>query len=75
MEDKRSRSILKGFTWRLIATIDTFIISWLITGKVKFALSISGIEVITKLLLYYFHERTWNKIKFGKREAPIEYNI
>ena len=75
MKDKRYRSLLKGITWRIVATADTFVISWLVTGKIMFALSISGIEVITKLTLYYFHERAWDKIKVGKEETPIEYNI
>jgi len=75
MEEKRYRSIVKGITWRFFATVDTFIISWLITGEIKFALSISLIEVATKLFLYYLHERVWNKIKFGKKEYPLEYHI
>jgi len=75
MKEKRYRSIVKGITWRLFATIDTFIISWLITGKIKFAISISLIEVITKLVLYYLHERVWNKIHFGRRSDAPEYHI
>lgn len=74
MKEKRYRSLLKGLTWRITATTDTFIISYLITGKLKFALSISIIEVVTKMVLYYFHERIWNKVKVGK-EYPPEYNI
>jgi len=75
MEDKRYRSILKGITWRFFATVDTFLIAWLITGKVKYAISISSIEVITKLLLYYLHERIWNRVKLGKKTKEIEYYI
>ncbi|MFT4642934.1 MAG: putative membrane protein, partial [Candidatus Azotimanducaceae bacterium] len=47
-------------------TIATVIISWLITGTLALAFSIGFIELISKLILYYFHERTWNKIKWGK---------
>lgn len=75
MKDKRYRSIIKGVTWRFIATLDTVLIAWLITGQIKFALSIGGIEVLTKLGLYYLHERVWDKIKLGKKEPPIEYHI
>ena len=75
MKEKRYRSALKGITWRIFATLDTILISWLITGELKFALSIGGIEVLTKIGLYYLHERTWDKIKLGKKELPIEYNI
>ena len=50
----------------MIATSDTFLISWFITGKVNWAAGIAGIEVITKMFLYYWHERLWYKrIKFG----------
>ncbi len=75
MIEKRTRSIVKGFSWRVFATLDTILISWLITNQLKFALSIGGIEVITKVFLYYFHERTWNKIKFGRKVETLEYNI
>jgi uncharacterized membrane protein len=75
MKENRYRSILKGITWRVIATLDTILIAWLITGRLKFALSIGGIEVLTKLGLYYLHERSWNRIKLGKKRAEVEYNI
>ena len=55
-------------TWRILATSDTFLISWLITGRFDFAGAIAGIEVITKMFLYYMHERGWDKIKFGRAE-------
>lgn len=74
MKENSYRSILKSITWRVLATIDTFLISWLITGKIKFALSISALEVFTKMILYFFHERAWNKIKFGRIKPP-EYEI
>lgn len=74
MKEKRKRSIVKAISWRITGTLDTFVVSYIITGKVTIALSISGVEVFTKMLLYYFHERTWNKIKFG-REMPPEYHI
>ena len=59
------RHVLKTFTWRFIGTVDTIILAWLISGKAEFGLSIGGLELITKMVLYYFHERTWYKIKFG----------
>lgn len=66
--EKPIRSIVKSISWRLIGTIDTFIISWLITGKVSLALTIGAIELVTKMVLYFFHERIWNVIKWGKNE-------
>lgn len=76
MKEKPYRSVVKTVSWRTIGTIDTIIISYLITGKIAFALSIGGIELFTKMLLYFLHERTWNKISFGKvKSDDIEYNI
>ncbi|MCT4698699.1 DUF2061 domain-containing protein [Tenacibaculum haliotis] len=60
------RSFVKSVSWRVIGTIDTVLISWLITGELSLAFSIGGIELVTKMVLYFFHERIWNKIKWGK---------
>lgn len=55
-------SIYKTISWRIIGTIDTMVISYFLTGKLDIAMSIGGIEVISKMVLYYIHERTWLKI-------------
>jgi uncharacterized membrane protein len=57
--DKKLRSICKALSWRTLATMATFIISFLVTHNVHFAFSISIVEVISKLFLYYIHERLW----------------
>jgi len=76
MQDKNYRSILKSISWRITGTIDTFLISYFITGKFTIAMSISGVEIFTKFTLYYFHERTWNKINIGReKEILPEYEI
>ena len=59
------RHIAKTITWRIIGTLDTMLIGWAITGNVMTGLKIGGIEVITKMLLYYLHERIWFKINLG----------
>jgi len=76
MVEKKYRSIAKAISWRLTGTIDTIIVSFLISGKIKVALSIGFVELFTKITLYYFHERLWNRIKFGRNKitAP-EYTI
>jgi len=61
------RSFVKSISWRVIGTFDTIVISYLITGKVGLALSIGSIELVTKMVLYFFHERLWNLIKWGKK--------
>lgn len=67
MEQKR-RSILKAITWRITGTIDTFLLAWLITSKPGVALTLSSVEVVTKMFLYYLHERTWTRISFGRNK-------
>ena len=62
----RKRSFAKAFSWRTIASTDTFLISWLITGRLTWAGTITLLEILTKTLLYYLHERGWNKIKWGR---------
>ena len=61
------RSLVKSISWRIIGTLDTILISYIITGKLAFALSIGGIELVTKMILYVIHERLWNNIKWGKK--------
>lgn len=63
----KSRSAVKAITWRVIGTIDTFLISFIITKEPVTAGAIAGFEVITKTMLYYFHERGWNKIQWGRK--------
>lgn len=62
---KRRRSLMKTVTWRAAATIDTFLISYFITGNWIWAGSIVGIEVMTKMFLYYLHERAWARVPWG----------
>jgi uncharacterized membrane protein len=59
------RHVAKTITWRLLGTIDTMIIGWFITGNPITGLKIGGVEVITKLLLYYLHERLWFRLNLG----------
>ena len=66
MTATKSRSLAKAFTWRATGTTDTFVISWIITGKPSTAGLIAGVEILTKVTLYYFHERGWNLIKWGR---------
>lgn len=64
--DNLGRSLAKTMSWRMIGTIDTIIISWIVTGTLALAFSIGAIELISKMALYFFHERAWNNIKWGK---------
>ena len=65
MKVTKLRSVIKTLTWRTIASLDTFLITWIVTGNPKAGITVSMIEVITKMGLYFFHERTWLKTKWG----------
>ena len=66
MADKHYRSIVKAVSWRVTGTVDTIVVSLLVTGHITTALKIGGLEVFTKILLYYGHERVWEKLAFGR---------
>lgn len=70
MVEKHYRSLIKAVSWRFTGSIDTMIIAFLITGRIKWALSISGVELFTKIFLFYVHERVCNKIPFGRIQEP-----
>ena len=73
VQDSRIRSLLKGITWRILATLTTVIIAWLITGDVSAALQIGFIEVFAKIAIYYAHERAWAQVPhgtFSRANAP-----
>jgi uncharacterized membrane protein len=72
MADKHYRSLIKAVSWRLTGSVDTLIISFLITGRIKWALTISGVELFTKIALYYLHERIWDKLPFGRIPEPAK---
>ena len=65
--ERHQRSFAKAVSWRVTGTIDTFIISFILTGNATIAGSIAAVEVITKIILYYFHERIWAMVHWGHR--------
>ena len=66
--DIRIRSLIKTISWRILASLDTFLIAWFVSGSISVGGWIATIEVITKIILYYFHERAWNRVKWGQFE-------
>ncbi len=65
MSDSRSRSIVKSLSWRFVATATTFLIVLAFTGRLDLAVAIGGVEVVAKLLIFYIHERTWQRVEWG----------
>ena len=61
------RSFMKAVSWRAVGTIDTFIISFFVTGRASLAGSIAAVEVVTKIMIYYLHERVWAVLPWGHR--------
>ena len=61
----RKRHILKTLTWRVVGTIDTILLSWLISGDPTIGLTVGGADLFTKIILYYLHERAWYKSNYG----------
>ncbi len=64
--DSNLRSLAKTISWRIVGTIDTMLISYWITGEMSMALSIGSVEVVSKMILYYLHERVWANVKTRK---------
>ena len=74
MIESHSRSIIKALSWRVLATLITFSVSWMFTGNLELAVEIGLVDTVIKLGVYYSHERFWNRLTFGKMKEP-EYQI
>jgi len=61
----RSRHIYKTLTWRLIGSLDTVLLGWIVSGDPTVGLTIGSLELVTKMILYYLHERVWYRVDFG----------
>ncbi len=69
-KDSNAKSLLKSISWRIVGTLDTIVISYFITGQLIMAVSIGSVEVFSKLILYYFHERVWENATKNKTDDP-----
>ena len=67
-KESRLRSVLKTISWRFWATVTTMLLVYIFTVKITIAATIGGIEVVLKIFLYFIHERTWDRVRFGKKE-------
>ena len=77
-EESAMRSVFKAISWRILATLTTGLLVYLITGSTEFAVTVGLLEGVAKIGLYYFHERLWNRLNIGRRPgghragAPLE---
>jgi uncharacterized membrane protein len=69
------RSIFKAVSWRVIATLITILVAYLLTNETKIALSIGIADTLLKLGIYFGHERVWNRLSFGRKEIKEDYMI
>jgi adenylylsulfate kinase len=65
MNETHKRSIVKGITWRFIASLTTMVVVFAITGNLALVASVGVIDVTAKVFFYYIHERTWGRIHWG----------
>ena len=65
--DSHVRSMAKAVSWRILGSLDTMLLTWLFSGSVKIAAFVGSTEAITKIFLYWGHERLWHRISWGRR--------
>jgi uncharacterized membrane protein len=67
--EAHSRSLMKAVSWRIVGSLDTFVITWLVTGKLRYAGIVLGIETFTKIGMYYLHEQFWAWLPWWRKEG------
>ena len=70
--ESRWRSIIKALTWRFLATLITFTLVWIFTRELTLSLEVGFFDITIKLVVYYFHERGWGSVKWGKKVAILK---
>ncbi|OQW48185.1 MAG: hypothetical protein A4S09_13835 [Proteobacteria bacterium SG_bin7] len=68
--ESKTRIIIKTISWRLFGTLATVTLAYIFTRKIETAFQIGSLELLLKSLIYYFHERFWNKVNYGKKQNP-----
>lgn len=70
----RKRHIAKAITWRIIGTFDTILLGWLLTGELELGVTIGFSELLTKMVLYYLHERAWYQLRvFNQHNSKVRH--
>ena len=64
----KKRHLTKTITWRIVGTLDTMALGWLVSGDPIIGLKVGGLELVTKMILYYFHERAWYSYRQNRRK-------
>jgi uncharacterized membrane protein len=74
-QESNARSLVKGVSWRVVGSVDTFLLSWLFSHSPGVAVKIAGAETITKILIYFFHERAWQRVRWGISTVQVEERV
>lgn len=74
MQESSRRSLVKAISWRLIAVVVTSSVAWAVTSEITLAAAIGVFDSVIKIGAYYFHERLWNRVTYGKIKSP-DYEI
>jgi uncharacterized membrane protein len=72
--ETQKRSIAKTISWRVVATIITGVVTYALTGRLDFAVTVGLADTVVKFFIYYVHERMWTRVSYGK-VRPLEYEI
>jgi uncharacterized membrane protein len=73
--ENHKRTIAKTASWRVLATLITTFVAWMLTGELRFAATVGALDTVAKLVMYYVHERAWNRIDYGRVDSAIDYEI
>ncbi len=74
IKESHLRSILKGISWRIIATTTTIVVTYIVTGKIDTAIKVGALEFIGKIFIYYLHERIWLLVPHGSIRKLNPFN-
>ena len=68
--ETKTRSIIKAISWRILATLTTMTLVYLFFHRLDLAAAVGVLEAFIKMVVYFLHERVWNRIKYGRKEIP-----
>ncbi|HEY4395515.1 MAG TPA: DUF2061 domain-containing protein [Polyangia bacterium] len=73
--ETRRRSVLKSLSWRFLAALITSTVVYILTGKGDFAAKVGLVDTAVKLFIYFFHERAWDRINYGRLPPGPDYEV
>lgn len=70
--ERNVRSIAKAISWRIVATCTTIVLVFIYTGNLVVSTGVGVLELLSKIVIYYVHERIWNRLNFGREVHTSE---